>query len=277
MGKSIQVGPNAKYIGGTLGTPPFVARTITAPTTVVATDELIMTDSTAGGWTQNLPLSSTVTREIIFSKTSADANSITITPAGSDLINGLTSYALSVSQDFVRLGPVSGGWRIIGKGTTASAGSATYLSSDPRFYTGCSADGVHDDSAYVSSAIATNGLFLQAGITYAVTWSGISTAIGSVTDGFQINGGGTLLLLSGGTSLLTFSGTAIIKLIGITLDGNGMTGSNPLIMIAGGQNIYFTGLTVKGFGTNPALGFSGSYTYSASQCHGGIIDQGGLI
>lgn len=160
-------------------------------------------------------------------------------------------------------------------GISASAGSGAYLSVDPRAHA-AHANGTSDDSIALSFAIAQGGLFLQPGVVYAFTWSGIQAALAAVTDGFQIYGGGTLRLISGTSAALAFSGSAVIKLYDFVLDGNNLTGTYPVILLNGASNIYMRGLLVIGGGSNPNLGTIGTCTYAASGCHG-IADQVGLI
>jgi hypothetical protein len=260
---------------GTPGSGGVTARTITAPTTVVGSDDILQTDSTAAGWTQPLPVASARRSLVTFKKISADANTVTISAVGSDLIDGAATYALSAAKDFLTLAPVSGGWSVVAKGTTTTSGSAAYLPIDPR-YTGAYGDGTHDDSVPISAAIAAGGLFLQAGIIFGFTWAGISAAIAGLPDGFQIYGGGTLRLLSGSTPALTFAASAVVKLYDFVVDGNGQTGTNPVIYLNAATNIYMRGLLVTGAGSNPNLGLNGTCTYEATGCHG-IADQVGLI
>lgn len=74
-------------------------------------------DATAGTITVNLPAASAVGfgNEWVCKKTDSSANAVTVTPAGSDHIDGATSFALSAQYKFVRL--VSDGtanWTVVG-------------------------------------------------------------------------------------------------------------------------------------------------------------------
>jgi len=152
-------------------------------------------------------------------------------------------------------------------GSTAVGGITDIT--DPRYY-GAVGDGVADDSAAISSAIATGGLTIPAPYVFGYTWAGISAALGAVADGFRVTGYGTIKLLSGSTPALEFTATTIIYLLDFTVDGNGQTGTEPVIKLSG-SNLNMRGLYVKGGGTNPNFALvspANIYSYTASGCVG---------
>jgi len=77
-------------------------------------------DATAGAYAVTLPLAGTLTNDesriMVFFKTDVSANAVTITRAGSDTINGATTYVLSAQYDYlVIIDTEAGGlWYIIG-------------------------------------------------------------------------------------------------------------------------------------------------------------------
>lgn len=169
--------------------------------------------------------------------------------------------------------PSGSGFTLPGVWQSATTG---YSKIDPRRY-GAVADGVTDDSAAISSAITVGkGLYLEAGSVFGMTWAGIASAIGSVSNGFTIFGGGVLRLLSGGTPLLTLSSTVtVIRILGVMFDGNLQTGSNAVIFLNGATQVYLNSVFVFGNGTNPAL-FSTTVYYDARGCYA-IPDNIGFV
>lgn len=67
-----------------------------SPYSVVAADSVITCDATAGAVTINLPAATATGRQITFKKIDSSANACTLTRAGADLIDGATTYAVSV-------------------------------------------------------------------------------------------------------------------------------------------------------------------------------------
>jgi hypothetical protein len=67
-----------------------------SPYTVLATDSVIVCDATSGAVVINLPAATGTGREITVKKTDSTSNACTPTRAGSDLIDGATTYSLTV-------------------------------------------------------------------------------------------------------------------------------------------------------------------------------------
>jgi len=135
--------------------------------------------------------------------------------------------------------------------------STAYSTIDPRQY-GAVANGVADDSAAISSAIAQGGLYLQSGLVFGYTWAGISAAVADITNnGWLCSGGGTLKLLSGGTSALSLTGAVIRNFENVTINGNEQCGANPVIAMATGGRVYMRNVIVYG-------GTSGQYAITLS-------------
>jgi parallel beta-helix repeat protein len=75
----------------------------TAVTLTVAND-LVRLDASGGAITQNLPTAASSTgRPYTFKKTDASANAVTVTRAGSDTIDGATTFALATQNKYVTL------------------------------------------------------------------------------------------------------------------------------------------------------------------------------
>ena len=185
-----------------------------------------------------------------------------------------------------------------GTGATGAAGGA-YLPIDPRAHGGVG-DGATDDSAAISLAIAQGGLYLQSGVVFAYTWAGVSAAFAAITGTkFLIDGGGTLRLLSGSSSALTFTGSVHMILRDVVIDGNSACGMNPTIAAATGGYLHCVGvLVINGTAgqyaislsnfvmcvfdrvdvsaaSPTALTASGTSTYNAINCNG-IADNVGF-
>lgn len=72
------------------------SRTVSSsPYTVVEADRLLLVDTSSGSITINLPVASTVKGKVYIIIKTASNNTVTINRAGSDTINGATSYTLS--------------------------------------------------------------------------------------------------------------------------------------------------------------------------------------
>lgn len=71
-------------------------RTVTAATTLNASDYAVRVDTTGGALTITLPLASTVIgQEFRITKITTDANAVTVSRQGSDTINGATSQTIA--------------------------------------------------------------------------------------------------------------------------------------------------------------------------------------
>lgn len=79
--------------------------------TAVASDHTIFCNSSSGSFTLNLPASSSVAgAEYIIIKTSADANTVTIDPNGSETIGGALTYPVMSQNQVVRIQNNGSNW-----------------------------------------------------------------------------------------------------------------------------------------------------------------------
>jgi hypothetical protein len=144
--------------------------TKTANYTIVETDisKLIKTDTTAGNVTITLPQISTLTGsfEVQISKSTGDANTVTVARSGADTINGLTSYSLSAQYQCVWLVAdlVANTW------TAITSASATNRVKDT--FTGSGTAGPFtlsgDPGSKNNTDVYVGGVYQQKG-TYTVT------------------------------------------------------------------------------------------------------------
>jgi len=100
--------------------PIYTALTGTA--TATAQQCLIAVSAASAGWTLTLPAANAVQagHEYLIKKTDNNSNAITVTAAGSDTIDGATTYVLSAQWAYVRInsnGGSPGNWMITGSGT----------------------------------------------------------------------------------------------------------------------------------------------------------------
>jgi hypothetical protein len=86
-----------------------------SPYTPLATDALLLVDTTGGSVTINLPAASArngYPLTIKDAKGSANSNTITINRNGTDTIDGLTVVTISDNYSGYELTPITGGWII---------------------------------------------------------------------------------------------------------------------------------------------------------------------
>lgn len=97
------------------------AVTKTSNYTVTGDDYNLLGDASGGAFAFNLPPVANVPGcFFILSKSDSSANAVTVTPDGTEKINGLSSVLLSSQYDNITIFAGASGWEIIGFGTPAS-------------------------------------------------------------------------------------------------------------------------------------------------------------
>lgn len=91
---------------------PQVTSTSASPYTVLATDEIILMDATAGARTVNIPSAATARRQITIKKTDASGNAVTVTPAAGN-IDAAATYSLSALNRYVTVVSDGSNWKVI--------------------------------------------------------------------------------------------------------------------------------------------------------------------
>lgn len=81
--------------------------------TISADREVVLADDASGSITVNLPTAVGVDSLITVKKLSAAANTVTVTPDGSETIDGDASYALEDENEFVTLVSDGSNWFVI--------------------------------------------------------------------------------------------------------------------------------------------------------------------
>lgn len=98
-----------------------------SPYTVLATDGTIVCDASSGAVVINLPASAGNGKQYIFKKTDSTANACTVTRAGADTIDGLTTLALTSQNASSNIWDSSSGkWLKISPNTPGSSGNILY-------------------------------------------------------------------------------------------------------------------------------------------------------
>lgn len=106
----------------------YVSPPITASSTISLEQEYLLVDASAGDVTLTLPdiTSDNLGQYYFIKRTDTSANVVTISPSGSDTIEGSSSYLLSNENDSVHLVATSGDWAIYAEASGVSIPSYTH-------------------------------------------------------------------------------------------------------------------------------------------------------
>lgn len=98
------------------GSTVFAFNTIAGSTTLTTAQGSVAIDATGGAATVTLPLAASVPgKKFIVKKIDSSGNAVTLTRAGSDLIDGATTKALSAQWNFTVIQSFGAGlWYIVG-------------------------------------------------------------------------------------------------------------------------------------------------------------------
>lgn len=88
-------------------------RTVTAATTVLLTDFLVQADTTGGNVTVTLPAADAAPGRVFHVKKLVAANTLTIAAAGSDLIDGAATVAVTTQWQTTTVLSVGTAWRVL--------------------------------------------------------------------------------------------------------------------------------------------------------------------
>jgi hypothetical protein len=84
--------------------------TKTANYTVTNSDTHILCDATAGSFIITLPLSSTITREVVVKKMDVSSNTVTLNFTGGEDLDGDVGPVIDIQYQAVRLAPITSGY-----------------------------------------------------------------------------------------------------------------------------------------------------------------------
>lgn len=97
-----------------LGTGLLSKTFANTPFTVTTAAKIVKWDTSGGSCVQNLPAAATCVGQIFtFVKMTNDANTVTITPNGSEKINGDSTLALDTQYSSARVMSISTGWILV--------------------------------------------------------------------------------------------------------------------------------------------------------------------
>lgn len=92
----------------------YDVRPLTAAYTLVRTDGTAIADASGGAFAVTLPLAAEVPGQTYrVKKTDASANAVTVTRAGTDLIDGAATYVLAIQYQSVTIQSTGWGWIIL--------------------------------------------------------------------------------------------------------------------------------------------------------------------
>lgn len=212
-------------------------RTVTSTPTVAATDCVLRCDAQSAGFNVTLPTAVNIPGKIyIIKKINANANSPTVTTTASQTIDGVSTFILSLINDYIAVQSDNTNWNIIG-GIIKSPTITT-----PTITTPTIADLTNMNHTHISAA--------QGGLL----------SISGVLNGIQY--------LTSGTTYTPTSGTASIVIEVVAGGGGGGGGNNAINTTSGGGGGGAGGYALKRF-----TGISGTYTYAIGS--GGTGNSGG--
>lgn len=190
--------PTTSTFGGAVTAPlagPVVTKT--GAYTATSADRVILCSAASAGWALNLPAANTLTSgyELFIKKTDNNANAITVTPNGTDKIDGASTYSLSSLNRYLYLVcDGSSNWDVGGSNSltdlgTGTPSSTTFLRGDASWST-----------AVTSVTFTGDGTVLSSTPSSAVTTSGTVTAALATQAANKVLSGPT----SGGAVAPTF-------------------------------------------------------------------------
>lgn len=103
-----------------LGRTPmfFAVRSVTAATTIVDSDDLVLVDATSGAVTVTLPLAAVnAGRRFTVKKTDASGNAATIDGNGSETIDGATTAATTTQYVAITVQSDGTAWWVVARGS----------------------------------------------------------------------------------------------------------------------------------------------------------------
>ncbi|MGO8670978.1 MAG: hypothetical protein ACLQVD_06415 [Capsulimonadaceae bacterium] len=214
---------------------------------VAVGDDAVNCDAGSGAMTVSLPAAAGAQSVLFFTKTDSTANSVTLTAAGSDLINGAPTYTLSPQYAVAIL--VSDG---VGEWIVYGAGASLNVT-----------DGTTSVSG-VSTLLFTRGKVTSAtdGVAEYAPATATSTSLGEIQLAGALGGPGTTaaapVLSSTGVTAATYGDSAHVGQFTVGLDGRVTAASTVAIAFPA----WAFDETVSGSGTTYTLAHPASPTGS---------------
>lgn len=252
--------------------------TVTIPTsgstTTGSARKLFLCNATSGAFAANLPAASTATNMVVsFKKTDSTANAITITPNGSDKIDGASSFALSAQYDWLTLVCDGTGWNVMSKVPPAATIPVLHHQEFTTTGSNTFTAPANTVASTVFKFILTGGGGAGGGAAAGQYGAGAGAGATAIyfVSGLTANTGYSITVGAGavGASGTGATGTATTLTIGaVTVTANGGVG--------GGANATLTSPGTGGTATNGSINISGGDgTIGASQSTHSFSGNGG--
>ena len=176
------------------------SRTVEADLLATTADGLLVVDATDGNVEVRLPVSRPVGGKLYYVKKSdATANTVTITPNGTETIDGAASEVLGAQNESVILIARDGSWTVLGQANIVPPGAITGSGT------------INTLAMFTAASVIGDSLLSQSGANVTVNGNVVSNATGTRTVGSvanewlamytqQVAAIGQLTLLAGGTS-----------------------------------------------------------------------------
>jgi len=224
-------GSGLKAVGGTLAQDIPVITTSTTPLNVIAANLANFYNYTGGVGVLNLPLAAPTGNNFYIQARNSGSSILTITPAGSDLINGQTNISFNPGDSAVIVTDGTG-WYTIGLGTVQPVFfnyqqvSVAGLVVSP-FVLGVTAGSSLNKIAYKFIGILALNMVVQLP-AYAQTYWINNATTGAFTLTFQVGAGIAVTVPQGQQTILYSDGVNVINAV------TGSTLSNPVPVAQGG-------------------------------------------
>lgn len=292
----------------------IVSRATTGTDNITMADQnkVILCNATSAAYAETLPAASSVSNgfKVIFKKTDSSTNAITITPNGTDTIDGKSTFVISAQYGFVALvGDHVSNWNIVSQSTVAVTAvktinrqiitsSETYTPSTGMLYADVEvvASGAAGGTTAASGAASGGGgagayakkvmsaATIGASQTVTIGAAGSNTTFGSIitcTPGVAGTAGSGSTPGAGGAGGTATGGDLNISGGsggggGYTSSGpaaGGMGGTSPIGPGGGGGNGFGAGLNGSGYGA----GGGGGGESGGSSLAGGAATGGAVI
>lgn len=161
------------------------ARTITANTTLLLTDEFIRSNSTSGNLTHTLPACATtpIGKKITIKDVGTGGNTTSVKGSGTDQVDGANTYGTALSVNASCTFENNGSsWDVI-HGAAIPTGSVIQSKLAPRATGSTVAAGGFASSSGVTFTTNNGGIDVVTGLTVTITTTGRPIFVGLVTSG----------------------------------------------------------------------------------------------
>jgi hypothetical protein len=230
------------------------SRTIESDVLATSADGLLVVDATDANVEVRLPASRPVGGQLYYIKKSdASANTVTITPFGSELIDGAANVVLGVQNESVILIARNGSWTVTGQANIVPPGGITGAGTTNTLAKFTSPSSIGDSLLSESGSVVTvaGSLAATAALSAVTSVTGATGVFGTSVTSPLVTNAGTLNLRTVGANALTIGTDSTTR---ITVAATG------LVTTSAGLTVT-TDLTANG---NTALGNATSDTLTVT-------------